>query len=220
VTDLFTWADVWKLFLTLTASLTSPLLIIWANFIYQRNRELREKQEYLWRSIHKGSQGYPDASEKLDEIVDKLKKGEPTIRGFYIPKQQIEFSERLAEICLPSYSYIYSDYANRLQTVQISLNLLTDLMKEIYRTLLNNPNVDHLEQEEINRKICSILEARIETAKEEILKLVKTEKEVLSMLHSSSKQFSKDSDGQLLNNFNQVAQDLEKKINNNKSARK
>lgn len=66
MTNLLTWADLWKLFLTLTASLTSPLLLIWANFIYQRNRERREKQEYLWRSIHKGSQGYSVALNGLD----------------------------------------------------------------------------------------------------------------------------------------------------------
>ncbi len=148
--------------------------------------------------------------------MDKLQKGEPTIKGFYIPKQQIEFAERLAEICPPSCSYIYSDFANRLQTIQITLDLLTDLMKEIYRTLLNHPSPAPLEQEEVNRKICSVLGSRIDKVKEEMLKLAKKELEVLRTLQSSSRQFKKDSDGQLLNQFSQVVQDLEHKLNSQK----
>lgn len=226
MTDILTLADLGKLFLTLTASLTSPLIIVWANFFYKRNRELKEKQEYLWRSMHQSSQEYSVAFDKLDEIVDKLESGNPIIIGFYVPKSQIEFAERLAEIDSSKYSYIYSEFANRLQITQISFNLLIDLMKEICRTLLNQPiptlnnptSASQITHKNTNKKICSILRSRVDHVKEEILKLAKQELEVLYTLQDSSKQFKKNGDTQLLSKFEQTIKDLENKLNNSQTS--
>lgn len=167
---MLTWVDIAKLCIPFVFS----LVLIWAKDFYEKNRERKAKQEFLWRAISHASNNLSQALSQLDAIAEAFKNNKFRIVDFDLPTNLTEFSNRLCELDSTK-AYVYCDYTSGIAIINKGLGSLKSL-------IANFPAADKEQRVSIAKGI----EVQAKNIKKDLVTLARREIDVLKIIQKSS----------------------------------
>jgi len=167
---MLTWIDIAKLCVPFVFS----LVLIWAKDWYEKARERKAKQEFLWREISHESNNLSEALSQLDKIAEAFKNNKFRIVDFDLPANLTEFGNRLCELD-SSKAYVYCGYTSGMAIVNKGLGSLKSLIADF-------PTAD----KEQRVSIAIGIEVQAKNIKKDLVKLARREIDVLRIIQKSS----------------------------------
>ncbi|GAB5566168.1 MAG: hypothetical protein Wins2KO_32310 [Winogradskyella sp.] len=185
--DLLSYNDILKL----TVPFLLSLILFWAKHFYDNYRERINKNNHLWKGIKEEFDNCHKGKTALDETLSYLKKDTIIFFGLDIPHTLTDYSKRLAELESEK-SYLYSDYASKVEIVRKGHSSLQSLLKQaIFQDLGNDKTGDRMKR---------AIESQVTALKGDLIKL--SEAELLLMKHIRKKYQKKgEQDIRLLENI-------------------
>lgn len=169
---ILSYADILKL----TIPFVFALIMVWVKHYYENYKERKNKNSHLWKGIKEEFDNCTKGMYALDRTLSKLNNDIIVFFGLDIPESLTNYAKRLAELECKK-SYLYSDYASKVEIVRKGHNSL--------QSLLRQAAFYDLSDEKIACRIKKAIGSQIKAIKGDLILLA--EAELLLMRHIRAK---------------------------------